>query len=208
MRKYLGSTPFSCLLRHFFFWGWVAMSTWGCNATREGKSLLFYEIFRNDTTTFRGVELGDPMDGIKQLETNSLPVHEDQMGLSYQITLSPGYEMWVDYHADNLISPAPQNKLAAIDVNIFVGDEVETAKLFREVGQFYDESYGIHRVDGGDYVWEGASKYQTAMEITLRLNENKVSLTLNYIDIEPDRQLKSLGDYIFDSLKQVAVPPN
>lgn len=204
----MNQVPFGHSLLRLCWLGYVlAGSTLvltSCDDSNRGKSVLFYEVFRDDSTTFRGVELGDPIQQVVYAEQGIDPIHQDQMGVSYRVLLNPGYEMWVDYHSDYLIAPSPKEALAAIDVNIFIGDEVETAKLFREIGQHYDQRYGIHRVAESDYIWEGASGNETAMEIMLRLNENKVALTLNYIDIEPDRQLKSLGEFNFDSLKNAA----
>ena len=165
----------------------VALALNGCDAPVSSKTDLFYEVFLNDTSVFRNLEPADPIDKVAQIEEDA-PKHSDDIGLVFEYTLPSGYPLYLDYWSDKLNSTEPQNKIASIVANILIQDEVETAKLYNEIVEHFNVEYGISSGTYGDYSWEGITQKSTAMEVNLRLDENKKGVTINFVDTEPENR--------------------
>jgi len=158
-----------------------------CEAPVASKSELFYEVFLNDSSVFRNLEPGDPLEKVPQVEAEP-PTHSDDIGLVFENTLPSGYTLYLDYWSDKLNSVDPQNKIASIVANILIQDEVETAKLYNEILAYFNSEYGISSGTYGDYSWKGITKKSTAMSVYLKLDESKKGITINFVDTEPENR--------------------
>lgn len=170
---------------------WVCLVLLACGACRPApvsRSPLFYEVFVDDTTTFRGTMLGDSIEQVLAHEAPESPVHVDPLGISYQFRLSPGYLMLADYYSDHLKTERESKRLASIVANILINDEVETAKLYEEILTCFNARYGVSTGLYGHYKWQSSNRFTHSMEIVLRLNEDKKGITLNFIDTQPRQE--------------------
>ncbi|RMG75870.1 MAG: hypothetical protein D6722_00285 [Bacteroidetes bacterium] len=156
-----------------------------CTTNQPSHSPLFQEIFVDDSSTFRGCFLGADMTRIPRQEQGQSPEHQDLLGITYHIALSPGYLMIVDYYSDHLKAEQDSQRLASIVANILVNDEVETAKLYEEIRAYFQARYGISSGLYGNYQWQSSNAFTHSMEVILRLNEDKKGITLNYVDTQP-----------------------
>ncbi|GAB4416750.1 MAG: hypothetical protein OHK0039_26360 [Bacteroidia bacterium] len=171
---------------------WIALlSIPGCTTREASHSALFYEIFIHDSTTFRGSSLGTDMEAVLENEMPEQPVYEDPMGYSFKFTLSPGYLMLVDYFSDFLKRESPARKLSSIVANIYLYDEVETAKIYNEIQAFFNMRYGVATGSYGDYLWQSSNAFTHSMEIRLKLNDDKKGIKLNFVDTDPRQGLPS-----------------
>lgn len=155
-----------------------------CEAPESSKSELFYEIFLNDTSVFRSLEPGDPIEKVAEVEEEP-PTHSDDIGLVFEYVLPSGYTLYLDYWSDKLNANEPENKITSIVANILIDDEVQTSKLYNEIVAHFNEEYGISNGAYGNFSWEGITHKSTAMEVFLKLEESKKGVTINFVDTEP-----------------------
>ena len=156
----------------------------GCESPDNNKSELFYEVFLNDTSVFRNLEPGDPIEIVSEKEEET-PSHSDDIGLVFEYILPSGYKMYLDYWSDKLHTTEPENKIASIVANILIDDEVQTAKLYNEIVAHFNSEYGISSGSYGNFSWEGITHKSSAMEVFLKLEESKKGVTINFVDTEP-----------------------
>ncbi|MEO0898745.1 MAG: hypothetical protein AAFY71_20200 [Bacteroidota bacterium] len=175
--------------KHLLYIGFclLLLAISSCDSPVSSKSELFYEIFIDESSVFRKLEPADPMDKVLDTE-KSIPAHSDDIGIVYEIKLPSGYLLYLDYWSDNINSLDPENKIASIVANILINEEVETAKLYDEILNYFSEEYGVVNGSYGDYSWEGITQKSTAMGIYLKLDENKKAITLNFVDTEPNNR--------------------
>lgn len=163
----------------------AALALHGCPQATPSRSTLFYEIFLDDTSTFRGSLLGGGITQVLAHEDTASPVQQDPLGITYHLQLSPGYLMITDYFSDHLKTEQRTQRLASIVANILINDEVETAKLYDEILAYFNERYGVSTGLYGRYQWQSSNRFTHSIEIILRLDEDKKGLTLNFIDTQP-----------------------
>ncbi|MCI4666643.1 MAG: hypothetical protein MRZ79_00675 [Bacteroidia bacterium] len=166
--------------------GLISLLLWmcACDTPENSKSELFYEVFLNDSSVFRNLEPGDPIEDVSEKEEET-PSHSDDIGLVFEYSLSSGYILYLDYWSDKLNSGNPQNKIASIVANILIDDEVQTAKLYNEIVNHFNALYGISSGAYGNFSWQGITQKSTAMEVFLKLEESKKGVTINFVDTEP-----------------------
>lgn len=163
-----------------------------CRVQTSSHSDVFYEIFRGDTTMFRGTNLGDNIAVVEDHEAPNEPEHNDKLGLSYHIELDTATSMVVDYYSDNIRSEIPLNRVASVVANISLDDEVRAAQLYGEIQSYFNRTYGLYSGTYGDYSWSASTKYTPDMEVRLILDENKRNITINFIDTQPGNLADSL----------------
>jgi hypothetical protein len=129
----------------------------GCKQQVRDRSNLFQEIFLDDSTTFRGTQMGEKMDQVLLHEHKQTPVRKDRIGLSYACKLPQDYTMLLDYYSDYLRVEQSEDKLASVVANILMNDEVETAKLYGEIQAYFNQKYGISSGQYGNYSWQGST---------------------------------------------------
>ncbi len=155
-----------------------------CTPDHFSNTNLFKEIFLEGTGTFRGTTLGEPIELVKEHEAPNEPVHEDILGLSYELPLGENRKMLIAYYKDNLKTETESNRVASIIANIQLRDELESAQLYNEIQEYFiqNNQYGLASGTYGDYTWE--SRIKRGMEVRLKLDENKRVITLNFIDTQ------------------------
>ena len=141
---------------------------------------------QNDPATFRGTILGDQIERALAQEAAS-PTHQDKLGLSYEFLLEKEIRMFVDYYSDNLKGGQPNNRIISIVANIRMEDEVETARLYNEMESYLNLKYGVANGGYGGFTWNAFTLHTNNMEVRLKLNDDKRSITLNFIDIQPQQ---------------------
>ncbi|MDX2287062.1 MAG: hypothetical protein NW241_23050 [Bacteroidia bacterium] len=154
----------------------------GCRSQEYAQSDLFYEVFRDDSSTFRGLYLGEPVETAVAREPAASLRYQDRLGASYVVQLSEGSLLLLDYYANYLKDPANPSGLASIVANILMEDEVETARLYSELVAHFNQRYGVASGRYGAYSWESPGKLTPDMEIILRLHEDKKGITVNFVD--------------------------
>lgn len=158
----------------------------GCRNNGGKKSQLFQEMFRSDTTTFRGIDPRDSLARVMRQEDAEALLHDDELGLAYRYYPREGVELLLDYHSNNLLTEQNTNHIASIVANILMEDEVETAKLYNEIQGYFNRKYGVSSGTYGDLRWEAITRHLTRMEIQLKMKENRRGLTLNFVDTDPE----------------------
>lgn len=170
------------------FSGWLVFSLTicclfpGCRSNAPTQGSLFQQIFLSDSSDFRGVNLGDDIQLVRNLSAPLLPRYEDRYGLSFEYKLKPEGELTVDYYSDNLISGIEANKIASIVAQITLDNEVETARLYQEMREYFSRQYSMAMGNYGDYVWSTATRDFRISEVRLRLDESKRGIVLNFVD--------------------------
>lgn len=183
--------------------GWISLGSLlllACRDQTPKHSPLFRQLFRYDSAAFRGVDPGDPIDLPLRQEDRSHLLHQDDLGLSYRLSLGQDRELLIDYHSDKLRTEQSSNEVASIVANLRLGDEVETARLYSEVLAYFNQQYGVASGVYGDYVWEGLTRDLTRMEAHLRMSDNKKGLTINFVDTEPEPEPSRHSSIELDSL--------
>lgn len=160
----------------------VLLSLLSCRPQAALYTETFQEVFRDDSSTFRGINLGAPLSAVKQQESPEEPTHTDELGLSYTLTLSEGYTILIDYFSDEVDNLQPTVQLTAIVVNILIGDEVETANLYNEIRNHFNRQYGVSSGVFGNLIWETSTQQTASMEVRLIMHEHKTGIRLNFID--------------------------
>ncbi|MEO0582114.1 MAG: hypothetical protein AAF135_07830 [Bacteroidota bacterium] len=158
---------------------------WACESQPLEDRGIFLQIFKDEASTFRGIEPGDPVSLVREKEKPLTPTFVDEIGISYEDTLSEGRFVLVDYLIDNLKEDKPREKVVSIVANIFMPNEVETATLYGQVATYFDKNYGVSSGLYGDYSWEGVSNNSTPMQVHLKMSDNKRGFTINFVDTQP-----------------------
>lgn|GEM_PF-2104694 len=151
------------------------------SAEEKAHSVLFEKIFLDTGTTFRGVNLGDSLIVAEQKEANS-PKHRDLWGLAYEYQVSSEQRFKIEYYIDNLKTGKETNRIISIIGNIFIENEIETAKLYNEIVRYFQRKYGPPIGKHGAYIWENKVNN---IEIRLTLYEESRGLSVNFIDLTP-----------------------
>lgn len=157
----------------------------GCKNNRRTQSPLFEQLFRDDSTTFRGLDPGDSLGKVTRLEDENMQLFEDELGLSYRYFPYEGVELLIDYHSDNLQTEQQTDRVTSIVTNILMEDEVEIAKLYNEMQAYFNRKYGVSSGSYGDLRWNGITHHLTRMEVQLRLADSRNAITMNFVDTDP-----------------------
>lgn len=152
-----------------------------CKPEQSARSPLFWQVFRDDTSMFRGIALGEPVDFVLRQEAPANPLHQDQIGLSFAHNLPDSGLLIVDYYSDYLREERGKERLASIAADVILRDEVETARLYDELRLYFSQRYGIPDGGFGHFIWRGNSRLTPSMEISLQLVSSK-KITLNFVD--------------------------
>lgn len=159
-----------------------------CDNRSAEQGDLFRQIFLYPETDFRGVELGDNIQEIRSLAAPVLPHYQDRYGLSFSHELRPEGTLKTDYYSDNLITGLETNKIASIVAQINLSNEVETARLYQEIKDFFDSKYNLAIGTYGDYIWSSSTRDFGVMEVRLRLNNSKREIVINFVDTQAGTQ--------------------
>jgi len=164
---------------------WLLLAA--CTQQGFSHSELFKQIFLDESGTFRGTVLGEHIERVKEHEAPNVPVHEDILGLNYQLDLGQNRKLIITYYKDNLKTETESNRVTSIVANIHLQDELETAQLYNEIQEYFIQNnhYGLSSGSYGDYIWE--SRINNGMEVRLKLDEHKRVITLNFIDTQIER---------------------
>ncbi len=157
----------------------------GCRSEAGLQSPLFGDLFRNDTTAFRGLDPRDPLHRALRQEEEAKLRYQDELGLAYQYPLGEEAEIFIDYHSNNLMSDETSDQIVSIVSNILLEDEVETARLYNEIQAYFNSRYGVSSGTYGQFRWKGLTRHSTQMEILLNMSTDRKGLTINFVDIDP-----------------------
>lgn len=145
----------------------------GCASTEATEKQLYEQLFQDERTAFRGINIGDKIAKIKRLNEGENPVYEDFLGLKYVYPIQNG-KAWVNYYIDNLRTGQETNRVTAISLEIRQENEIETAELYGEIRNKFIRKYGLPSGSYGDFVWED-SNYPMEVKLSMSL-EKKVIL--------------------------------
>lgn len=165
-------------MRKFVHLDWKALALFlvlcqGCASPSLERSELFSKLFGDESATFRGVELGEPLDEVKTKEEGA-PRNSDRYGYVYRLDLGAERYAMLEY-----MSKAQENRIVnAIVVNVFLTDEGETSDLYKESEEFLRSKYGVGDGSFGEFNWDAEEK---GIQVTLRLLDNKKSFSLNFV---------------------------
>ncbi|MEM9985153.1 MAG: hypothetical protein AAF804_08670 [Bacteroidota bacterium] len=163
----------------------VTLSMMACRSEAGLQSPLFEDLFRNDTTAFRGLDPRDPLNRALRQEEEAKLRYQDELGLAYQYPLGKEAEIFIDYHSNNLMSDETSDQIVSIVSNILLEDEVETARLYNEIQAYFNSRYGVSSGTYGQFKWTGLTRHSTQMEILLNMSTDRKGLTINFVDIDP-----------------------
>lgn len=143
-----------------------------CGPPKAERSELFTKLYGDESGDFRGVNLGEPLEKVKEAETGS-PKTTDRFGYVYKINLGEEKYAMLEY-----MSREGENRIVnAIVANVFLNDEGETSDIYRESEEFLRGRHGVPDGNFGSYRWSDGEK---EMEISLRLLDDKKSFSLNF----------------------------
>ncbi len=160
------------------------LSVGGCRTSNSQQSDLFYQIFQGDSCDFRSINLGDDVQLVRSLMDPLTPRFQDRYGLAYEYDLPDAGKLLVDYYSDNLITGLESSKVASIVAQVMLDNEVETARLYQEMREYFTRKYNLASGSYGDYVWSTATRNFGVMEVTLRLDESKRGIIINFVDTQ------------------------
>jgi len=147
-----------------------------CGSPRLERSELFTKLFGDESGTFRGVELGQPLQKVQSQEKGS-PRNTDRFGYVYRLDLGGERYAMLEYMSKD--SKSQENRIVnAIVVNVFLSDEGETSDLYKETEEFLRSQYGVGDGSFGEFNWNAEEK---GIRVTLRLLDNKKSFSLNFV---------------------------
>lgn len=155
-----------------------------CDNRSAQQGQLFQKIFLDPESDFRGVKLGNNIQEVRSLAAPVLPHYQDRYGLSFSHEIQPGVTLKTDYYSDNLITGLESNKIASIVAQVELSNEVETARLYQEIKDFFDAKYNLAIGNYGDYLWSSATRDFGVMEIRLRLDDSKKGIVINFVDTQ------------------------
>lgn len=127
---------------------------------------------------FRGINLGDKLNNIQE---TTQAKYTDILGVVYDIPLSTNEKMQIHYYIDNLQTNKETNRIAAIQANIKVNDEVETTQLYHQIQQHLTQQYGLPTGNYGTLKWESAAY---SMEVFLNIANNRKEIDLAFISVK------------------------
>lgn len=150
------------------------------------------ELFSEDNSTFRGTDLGDPMNRVKQNEATvagrhnntGTPKHDDRLGLAFEYVLTDSLRLFVEYYPENPAVQSDSNRVAAVVANISLNDEVEIAQLYNEIEDYFTRKYRISSGTYGNYSWKTSTPKTQSMEVGLKMSDNKRGITVMFIDTQ------------------------
>jgi hypothetical protein len=144
----------------------------------EERSEEFSKIFRQDKDgTFRGVDLGMPLEKVKAIEGNA-PKHDDQWGFVYEYGLGGKKRYFLEYICKD---PKVRN-VNSIVLNVFLDEKTVATHLFTEMEMYLRQRYGVADGALGNLRW---SNDEANLLIALRMLDDKKSISLNYVPLQP-----------------------
>lgn len=149
-----------------------------CSTTFESESRLYKQVFQDEKGMFRGISLGDKL---KNIQEQKKPLYEDILGAVYDIPLSANENMRIHYYIDNLHTNKETNRIATIQADIAIADEIETTRLYNEIQQRLTQKYGLPMGNYGALKWENMAY---SMEISLQIANNRKQLFLAFVSIK------------------------
>lgn len=150
----------------------------GCATSEATEKKLYEQLFQDERTAFRGVNIGDKLAKIKSLNDQVKPLYEDFLGLKYVYPTTNG-KVWVNYYIDNLRTGQETNRVTAISLEVKQENEIETAELYDEIRRKFTQKYGLPSGSYGDFVWEDTSY---PMEVKLRMSLEKKEILIYFIE--------------------------
>lgn len=160
----------------------LVLTVTSCTSAGNDHSELFFSIFKDEQSTFRGSKLGVQLETVRNRETGSL-THDDERGFVYNVNLGDGREMVVEYYKDPRAMGKHINRLMAINADIELRDEVEAVQFYEEVSNHFTRNYGFAEGQSGDNLWTSA---EDSLEANLRLSDNKSGLNLYFVWMDPE----------------------
>ncbi|MEM7509785.1 MAG: hypothetical protein AAF388_02555, partial [Bacteroidota bacterium] len=117
-------------------------------------------------------------------EGKIVPVEITLALLKQAMELAEGDKLFVEYYKDKNKEEESANQVAAIIANVYLEDEITTSQLYNEVQTYLNsvEDYGLSSGSYGNYSWESRTKNNNRMEISLKLDDTKKGITLNFIE--------------------------
>ncbi len=152
----------------------------GCADPKPERSELFTKLFGDESGDFRGIEVGSPLENVKETEPGS-PKTSDRFGYVYQINLGQDKYAMVEYMSKDQPDPTAKRIVNAIVVNVFLKDEGETSDIYRESEAFIRGRHEVPEGNFGDYEWVNEDE---ELVISLRLLDDKKSFSLNFAPIK------------------------
>lgn len=151
--------------------GVLLVSLWACNTSKVDYSDSFKKIITSEQGVFRGVDFDTPINNVKKIE-NIKPELDDVLGLKYQIALSEGETLHLEYDKQ-------EDKVKNIRCKIVLRNAQNADKLYNELTQYYTKKYGKPKGKLKEQYWEvNASKYLYYIDLTWVDKENTI-----YLDI-------------------------
>ncbi|HHG85809.1 MAG TPA: hypothetical protein ENJ82_13765 [Bacteroidetes bacterium] len=112
---------------------------------------------------------------VKKIE-GIAPKHDDKWGYVYELNLSEKGRFFLEYickKSDNRI-------VSSIVINIFLKDEGITSELYSEMEAALRADYGLAEGSSTNLEWQESEQN---LYITLRVLDDKKSISLNYVNI-------------------------
>jgi hypothetical protein len=141
---------------------------------REPKRSEYFEkVFKEKAgATFRGVDLGMPLNEIRKIEASS-PKHDDQWGQVFEYGLGGKNKYFVEY----LVRDPTAKTVSSIVSNILLEEKSAAADLFAEIEMHLRNRYGVADGTLGNLRWIDE---EINLLVALRMLDDKKSISLSY----------------------------
>jgi len=153
----------------------IAVSLFACGGSKPD---VLAPIMGQEKAHFRGNSIGDKFDKVlKQVATDN-PTSTEQGVLNCEFKVEE-YELLVRYEFD-------QEKLYAIQADIFFADSASLNTFEKSLVDRYNSSFGEVQLDGGFLVWKdnssGPEVEFTLADESIEFGQPKLSLTIYNFD--------------------------
>jgi hypothetical protein len=153
----------------------LIIAVYSCKTSTESKLAKYHpaleKIVRSETGAFRGFNLGDKVDTVKQHEPEQ-PVEADEGYLYYEYKIDDTTGSYsISYHFD-------EKGLKEIQSDIFVTNVNNTDPIFNAFKAYFDEHYGGSQLDMGYNVW--SVKSEKYGDVKINLTDESASLTTDH----------------------------
>ena len=143
----------------------------GC-VRQAAHSELYSLIFKQESGICRGVDIGTPLDKVKQLE-GATPKYDDDWGLVYDYSLGGKNRIRIEYLRRN----PKETGVNAIVLNVLLEEKSVATDLFAEMEDDLRGRYGVADGDLGNLTWR---QEETNSMVSLRMLDDKKSISLNF----------------------------
>jgi hypothetical protein len=149
----------------------LVISLWACGTSKVNYSDTFKKIITTEQGVFRGVDFDTPISNVKKTESIK-PELDDVLGLKYQIVLSEGETLYLEYDKQ-------EDKVKNIRSKILLRNTQNAEKLYNELTQYYTKKHGKTKGKPKEQYWEvNTQKYLYYIDLTWVEKENTI-----YLDI-------------------------